>query len=250
MSDEPLIAAFVDYENLELGVRDMKAGTLKIDLILKRLLEKGRLVYKRAYCDWSNHAKAVREFHGLGIELIDIPRSKMSGKNSADIHMVVDAVDLCYSKSHIDLFALLTGDSDFSPLASKLKENDKRVIGCGVKNSTSKLLVANCDEFIFYDDLLREEAPKRRKKADSDQDKAERAVDQLVSIVRSLDRDYDSIWGSMVKQTIRRVHPEFNELYAGFRSFGELLREAEKRKLIDLEMDESRGNFKVSLRQD
>ena len=250
MSDEPLIAAFVDYENLELGVRDMKAGTLKIDLILKRLLEKGRLVYKRAYCDWSNHAKAVREFHGLGIELIDIPRSKMSGKNSADIHMVVDAVDLCYSKSHIDLFALLTGDSDFSPLASKLKENDKRVIGCGVKNSTSKLLVANCDEFIFYDDLLREEAPKRRKKADSDQDKAERAIDQLVSIVRSLDRDYDSIWGSMVKQTIRRVHPEFNELYAGFRSFGELLREAEKRELIDLEMDESRGNFKVSLRQD
>ena len=193
MAAEPLIAVFVDFENLALGVWDMKDTGFSIELILKRLLEKGRIVYKRAYCDWSGYRTQVREFHTQGIEMVDIPRSKMSGKNSADIHMVVDAVDLCYSKSHIDLFALLTGDSDFSPLASKLKENDKRVIGCGVKNSTSKLLVANCDEFIFYDDLLREEAPKRRKKADSEQDKAERAIDQLVSIVRSLDRDYDSI---------------------------------------------------------
>jgi len=245
MSAEPLIAAFVDYENLELGVRDMKVGTFRIELILKRLLEKGRIVHKRAYCDWSNHAKAVREFHSHGIELIDIPRSKMSGKNSADIRMVVDAIDLCYSKSHIDLFALLTGDSDFSPLVSKLKENDKRVIGCGVKNSTSKLLIANCDEFIFYDDLLREVKPARQRKSRPEEDRADRAIERLVEIVRSLERDYDLIWGSMVKQTIRRVYPEFNENYAGYQSFNELLKEAEKRKAIRLEYDPERGNYKV-----
>ncbi|MFP6564969.1 MAG: NYN domain-containing protein, partial [Myxococcota bacterium] len=168
----------------------------------------------------------------------------------ADIHMVVDAIDLCYSKAHIDTFALLTGDSDFSPLVSKLKENDKRVFGCGVQNSTSRLLVSNCDEFLFYDDLLREQKPQRRRKAEGEDNPGERAIDQLMAIVRSLDRDYDSVWGSMVKQTIRRVHPEFNEVYAGFRNFAELLREAEKRELVSLEMDESRGNYKVSLRTD
>ena len=155
MSSEPLIAVFVDYENLALGVRDMKNGDFRIELVLKRLLEKGRIVFKRAYCDWGQYRGAVREFHTHGIQMIDIPRSKMSGKNSADIHMVVDAMDLCYSKQHIDLFALLSGDSDFSPLVSKLKENEKRVIGCGVKSSTSELLIAGCDEFIYYDDLAR-----------------------------------------------------------------------------------------------
>ncbi len=155
MSAEPLIAVFVDFENLAIGVRDMKSGDFEIRLVLKRLLEKGRIVYKRAYCDWRNYADAVREFHAQGIELIDIPQSKMSGKNSADIRMVVDALDLCYSKQHIDAFALISGDSDFSPLVSKLKENNKRVIGCGVKSSTSDLLIANCDEFIYYDDLVR-----------------------------------------------------------------------------------------------
>ncbi|HKX45540.1 MAG TPA: NYN domain-containing protein, partial [Planctomycetota bacterium] len=155
MSDEPLIAVFVDFENLALGVRDMKGGGFRIDIVLKRLLEKGRIVFKRAYCDWGTYREDVREFHQHGIELIDIPRSKMGGKNSADIHMVVDALDICYSKTHIDMFALLTGDSDFSPLVSKLKENNKRVIGCGVKRSTSNLLIANCDEFIYYDDLIR-----------------------------------------------------------------------------------------------
>ena len=156
MSDEPLIAVFVDFENLAIGVRHMKsAGAFQSQLILKRLLEKGRIVHKRAYCDWSNYRDAVREFHAQGIELIDIPQSKMSGKNSADIRMVVDAIDLCYSKQHIDVFALISGDSDFSPLVSKLKENNKRVLGCGVKSSTSDLLIANCDEFIYYDDLIR-----------------------------------------------------------------------------------------------
>ena len=155
MSEEPLIAVFVDFENLAIGVREMKAGKFQIQLVLKRLLEKGRIVFKRAYCDWRNYEDSMREFHAQGVEMIDIPQSKMSGKNSADIHMVVDALDLCYSKQHIDTFALLSGDSDFSPLVSKLKENDRRVIGCGVKSSTSDLLIANCDEFIYYDDLIR-----------------------------------------------------------------------------------------------
>ncbi len=143
MSQEPLIAVFVDFENLAIGVRDMKsASKFDIQLVLKRLLEKGRIVFKRAYCDWSNYREYVEEFHSNGIEMIDIPQTRMSGKNSADIHMVVDALDLCYAKQHIDIFALLSGDSDFSPLVSKLKENNKRVIGCGVKSSTSDLLIA------------------------------------------------------------------------------------------------------------
>ena len=252
MSDEPLIATFVDYENLALGVRDMKSGAFQIELILKRLLEKGRIVHKRAYCDWSNYRDTVREFHQQGIELVDIPRSKMSGKNSADIHMVVDAVDLCYAKQHIDIFALLTGDSDFSPLVSKLKENNKRVIGCGVKNSTSQLLINNCDEFIYYDDLVRAAKPKLAKKkgAKKEGDKSEKAIDQLMEIVQSLDRDYDPIWGSMVKQTIRRVYPGFNESYSGYRNFAELLKDAERRGYIDLDYDEGRGNYTVRLVED
>ena len=166
MSEEPLIAVFVDFENLAIGVREMKAGKFQIQLVLKRLLEKGRIVYKRAYCDWRHYEDSMREFHAQGVEMIDIPQTKISGKNSADIRMVVDAVDLCYSKQHIDTFALLSGDSDFSPLVSKLKENNRRVIGCGVKSSTSDLLIANCDEFIYYDDLIRKakKTPKPLKK--------------------------------------------------------------------------------------
>jgi len=253
MAAERLIAVFVDYENLAIGVRDMKAQ-FKIELVLKRLLEKGRIVYKRAYCDWSNYRSAVREFHSRGIELVDIPRSKMSGKNSADIHMVVDAVDLSYAKDHIDSFALLTGDSDFSPLVSKLKENDKRVIGCGVKNSTSPLLISNCDEFIYYDDLAREaekkKTPPAPKKGAPKPEKETEALEQLMEIIRSLDLEYDSLWGSMIKQTIRRVYPGFNESYHGYRSFGDLLKDAERRRYIDLDYDESRGNYKVRVRDD
>ena len=188
----------------------------------------------------------------------------MSGKNSADIHMVVDAVDLCYAKQHIDIFALLTGDSDFSPLVSKLKENDKRVIGCGVKNSTSNLLIANCDEFIYYDDLVRA-AEKPRKKAPRQKSKAEgkgeepvasldtkkqQGVEEVMEIVRSLSLEYDPLWGSMVKQTIRRVNPSFNESYYGFESFSELLKQAEELSYITLDYDQNRGNYKVMVRQD
>jgi uncharacterized protein (TIGR00288 family) len=252
MSDEPLIAVFVDFENLALGVREMKSEAFQIQLVLKRLLEKGRIVYKRAYCDWSYYREAVREFHGHGIELVDIPQSKISGKNSADIHMVVDALDLCYAKHHIDIFALLSGDSDFSPLVSKLKENDKRVIGCGVKSSTSNLLIAACDEFLYYDDLIREAQKARpavKKGPKKESDKKQEAIDRLLKIVQSLELDYDPLWGSMVKQAIRRVHPDFNEGYYGYRNFSDLLEEAQAAGLLDLEHDEARGNYKVRLKK-
>jgi uncharacterized protein (TIGR00288 family) len=252
MSDEPLIAVFVDFENLALGVRDMKAGKFQIQLVLKRLLEKGRIVFKRAYCDWRNYDDAVREFHGQGIELIDIPQSKMSGKNSADIRMVVDAMDLCYSKQHIDTFALLSGDSDFSPLVSKLKENHRRVIGCGVKSSTSDLLIANCDEFMYYDDLVRtakktHKAPKKEKSEGdkTDEDKRQEAFERVLEVVHSVEQDYDPLWGSMLKQAIRRVYPGFNEGYYGYRSFSDLLEEIKAKGLLELEYDDSRGNYKV-----
>lgn len=249
MADESLIAVFIDFENLALGVHDNK-GQFDISLILKRLLEKGRIVYKRAYCDWSRYRSEVRTFHAQGIELVDIPQSKMSGKNSADIRMVVDAIDLCYAKQHIDAFALISGDSDFSPLVSKLKENDKRVIGCGVKNSTSELLVANCDEFIYYDDLVRTKPNRKTPSAKSKQkpDKKQDAIDRLLEIVGSLEREYDPVWGSLVKQTLRRVYPGFNESYYGYRSFSELIKDGESRGLLDLDYDQDRGNYKIASR--
>jgi uncharacterized protein (TIGR00288 family) len=246
-SDEPLIAVFVDFENLAIGVRGMKTGNFQIQLVLKRLLEKGRIVYKRAYCDWSHYRDAVREFHAQGIELIDIPQSKMSGKNSADIRMVVDALDLCYSKNHIDVFALISGDSDFSPLVSKLKENNNRVIGCGIKSSTSDLLIANCDEFIYYDDLIRtaQKIPAVVKKVKRKEDKKQEALDRLMEVVHSLEQEYDPIWGSMLKQVIRRVHPGFNEGYYGYTTFSDLLEDAAESGLITLEFDQSRRNYQI-----
>jgi uncharacterized protein (TIGR00288 family) len=247
MPGEPLIAVFVDFENLAIGAQVTESGRFQIELVLKRLLEKGRIVYKRAYCDWSRYKDAVREFHTQGIGLVDIPQSQMSGKNSADIHMVVDALDLCYSKDHIDTFALLSGDSDFSPLVNKLKENDKRVIGVGVKKSTSDLLIAGCDEFIYYDDLVRVAKPKttERRGAQKTKSKKDEAVDVFVEIVDSLDQDYDTLWGSMIKQALRRVHPGFNESYYGYRGFSDLMKDVESRGLITLEYDPDRGNYKV-----
>ncbi|MGB0618070.1 MAG: NYN domain-containing protein [Myxococcota bacterium] len=273
MSEEPLIAVFVDYENLALGARDSKWRTLDIDLILKRLLEKGRIVYKRAYCDWSQYRGDVREFHARGIELIDIPRSKMSGKNSADIRMVVDALDLCYSKEHIEVFALLTGDSDFSPLVSKLKENHKRVIGCGVKNSTSGLLMGSCDEFLYYDDLAKAADVKAGKRAEKQKakpaskkkaaktkaaaksskadgrvnDDGADAIDHMLDVLENLAKDHDAVWGSMIKQALRRVHPDFDETASGYRNFAELLQDAEREGCVKLEYDERRGNYRVDL---
>ncbi|NOZ20753.1 MAG: NYN domain-containing protein [Planctomycetes bacterium] len=271
---EPTIAVFIDFENLALGVKDLRgAKSFKIELVLKRLLEKGRVVYKRAYSDWNNYRDELREFHSQGIELVDIPQSKMSGKNSADIRMVVDAIDLCHTKVDIDTFALVSGDSDFSPLVAKLKENSKRVIGCGIKSSTSQLLVANCDEFIYYDDLVRATAEKPRSsrkktgakkttrkrsaktpaaetdtaETKSEMDKGEDARLKVLEIVRSLQGDYDTLWGSMVKQAVRRVHPGFQESYHGYRTFAELLEDMAERGYIELEYDKSRGNYKVTL---
>ncbi len=251
MSAEPLIAVFVDFENLAIGVRDMKTGDFEIRLVLRRLLEKGRIVFKRAYCDWRNYSDALRDFHAQGIELIDIPQSKMSGKNSADIRMVVDAIDLCYSKNHIDVFALISGDSDFSPLVSKLKENNKRVIGCGVKSSTSDLLIANCDEFIYYDDLARAAKKTRRapKKTKTKEDKKDEAVEQLLEVLQSVEQDYDPVWGSALKQAVRRVYPGFNESYYGYSSFSELLQDIAAKGLVELEYDESRGNYQIRRKQ-
>jgi uncharacterized protein (TIGR00288 family) len=248
MSSEPLIAVFVDFENLAIGVRQMKTGQqFQIQLILKRLLQKGRIVYKRAYCDWSNYQDALKHFHTQGIELIDIPQSKMSGKNSADIRMVVDALDLCYSKDHIDTFALLSGDSDFSPLVSKLKENNRRVIGFGVKTSTSDLLIANCDEFIYYDDLIRaaEKPTPKRKRGRTKEDKKQEAVDCVLEVLLAVEQDYDPLWGSALKQAVRRIHPGFSESYYGYRSFSDLLADLKKQGHIELEYDQSRGNYKV-----
>jgi uncharacterized LabA/DUF88 family protein len=237
---------FVDFENLALGARDMKAGKFDIKLVIKRLLEKGRIVYKRAYCDWSNYRDFTREFHAHGVEMVDIPQTRQSGKNSADIHMVVDALDLCYAKQHIDIFALLSGDSDFSPLVSKLKENNKRVIGCGVKSSTSDLLIGGCDEFIYYDDLARVATTRSRRRTKKKVvDKKDEARDRLVEIVDSLSADYDELWGSMIKQALRRVYPNFSESYYGYGNFSELLQDCESRGRITLEYDQQRGNYLV-----
>jgi uncharacterized protein (TIGR00288 family) len=251
VAEEPLIAVFVDYENLAIGVRGMRKGNFKIDLVLRRLLEKGRIVYKRAYCDWGKYRDAVREFHSQGVELVDIPQSKASGKNSADIHMVVDALDLCYQKPHIDTFALLSGDSDFSPLVAKLKENEKRVIGCGVKSSTSDLLIGSSDEFLYYDDLVRTADKPRptRSKTEPASQKRDEASERVLEIVRSLEKDYDTVWGSMVKQAIRRVFPGFNEEYYGYDSFAAMLEDQQKLGVVDLEFDEKRGNYVVRTRR-
>jgi uncharacterized protein (TIGR00288 family) len=250
VAEEQLIAVFIDYENLAIGARHMRKGGFKIDLVLRRLLEKGRIVFKRAYCDWGKYRSAVGEFHSAGVELVDIPQTKASGKNSADIHMVVDALDLCHQKAHIDVFGLVSGDSDFSPLAAKLKENDKRVIGCGIKSSTSDLLIGSCDEFIYYDDLVRHsEKPKRPAPRSGEASRASEAAEKVVEIVQSLERDYDTVWGSMVKQATRRVFPGFNEEYFGFSSFADLLENVRQQGLIDLEFDEKRGNYVVRTRR-
>ncbi len=245
MADERLIAVFVDYENLAIGVRGMRKGNFKIDLVLRRLLEKGRIVYRRAYCDWNRYRSVVRDFHSHGIEMVDIPLSKASGKNSADIHMVVDALDLCYSKEHINTFALLSGDSDFSPLVSKLKENDKRVIGLGVKKSTSDLLIASCDEFIYYEDLVRERPQKPKVSGLSE--KQSEAFDVLVEAIEALQREnWEVLYSSLIKDTIKRKRPSFDEGYHGYSSFSKLLEDASRRGLVQIEKSPKSGTYVVT----
>lgn len=250
------MAVFCDFENIALGVRDANFPKFDIQRVLERLLLKGNIVVKKAYCDWDRYKDFKKDMHEASFELIEIPHVRQSGKNSADIRMVVDALDLCYTKSHVDTFVIVSGDSDFSPLVSKLRENNKVVIGVGVKSSTSDLLMNNCDEFILYDDLVREEDSKRKaaakasakKSTKKDADRSQEAMTLVLETVEALyaERgDEGKIWSSMIKQALKRRNPSFSESYYGFRSFGKLLEEAQKRKLLDLELDEKSGNYLV-----
>ena len=260
-NDTNNMALFCDFENVALGVRDQKYSDFDISRVLERLLLKGSIVVKKAYCDWERYREFKKAMHEAAFELIEIPHVRMSGKNSADIRMVVDALDLCYTKSHVDTFVIISGDSDFSPLVSKLRENNKIVIGVGVKKSSSDLLVSNCDEFIYYDDLVREKAKKQsrkkpssssgkesassgEKKQPSESDRKQEAMDLVMETVEALMAERgteEKLWGSMVKQAMKRRNPGFSESYYGFRSFGKLLDEAAARQLLTLEPDEKSG---------
>lgn len=297
------MAVFLDLENIALGARDARFPRFDIQKVLERLLVKGHIVVKKAYCDFDRYKEFKRDLHEAAFELIEIPHVRQSGKNSADIRMVVDALDLCYTKGHVDSFVIISGDSDFSPLVSKLRENAKNVIGVGVKNSTSDLFINNCDEFLYYDDLVRREAPKQRRPSpppqppsgsqgagsggnaapgapgnpasrsgpgapstpaqaqaaaaaaernlpDRDDDGPD-ALEALELVAMTLEamteerEEDEQIWGSMIKQAIKRRHPGFNERAHGFRSFNELLLEAQKRGLLKLQADEKSGGYRV-----
>jgi len=263
-NDNNNLALFCDFENVALGVRDAKYAKFDIQLVLERLLLKGTIVFKKAYCDWERYKEFKPPMHEAAFELIEIPHTRQSGKNSADIRMVVDALDLCYTKAHIDTFVVISGDSDFSPLVSKLRENAKTVIGIGVKNSTSDLLISNCDEFIYYDDLVRDQkstkkrqskrAPKKtaaNQETDSkekQEDKADQAIALVLETVEAIQAergDREKLWGSMIKQTLKRRRPGFNESFYGFRSFSDLLEEAQTRGQLVLEMDERSGGYLI-----
>jgi len=266
-ADTTNLALFCDFENIALGVRDARYAQFDINRVLERLLLKGSIVVKKAYCDWERYKEFKAGMHQAGFELIEIPHVKQSGKNSADIRMVVDALDLCYTKPHVETFVIISGDSDFSPLVSKLRENNKGVIGVGVKNSTSDLLIANCDEFIYYDDLVREQKARRtsRKKPpsepaaiagaapeardkDKEEDRQQEAFDLVLATIDALVAERgeeERIWGSMVKQALKRRRPGFNESYYGFRSFNRLLEEAAARRLLSLQRDEKSGGYLV-----
>jgi uncharacterized protein (TIGR00288 family) len=317
IDDAPNIAIFCDFENVAIGVRDANLDIFDINLILERLLDKGKIVVKKAYADWERYKSAKRPMHEAAFELIEIPHISYSGKNSADIRMVVDALDLCYTKSHVDMFVIISGDSDFSPLVSKLRENDKKVIGLGVKKASSDLLIENCDDFIYYDDLARERRqgaskegkgrrksggrdqrdakapakkpgrkeperaadPKRAesaategvdaKKAESAPDaplaipegvsaeaeskngaeevgRKEEALELVLDTVEALFRERDdNLWGSMVKQTIKRKKPNFSESFFGYRTFNQLLEDAQKQGLLELQKDEKSGGYLI-----
>ncbi|HEY6093707.1 MAG TPA: NYN domain-containing protein [Gallionellaceae bacterium] len=259
------MALFCDFENVALGVRDAKYAQFDIRRVLERLLLKGSIVVKKAYCDWERYKEFKATMHEAAFELIEIPHVRQSGKNSADIRLVVDALDLCYTKAHVDTFVIISGDSDFSPLVSKLRENDKYVIGIGVKDSTSDLLSANCDEFIFYDDLVHEQEAKQKRKARkapakastgkkvevaSEDSKRQEALDFIVETVEALtaERGMDEkIWGSLVKTTMQRRRPGFTESSYGYRSFKELVEDAQKHKLLTVVRDDKSSQYSIRL---
>lgn len=243
--DALTIAAFFDLENLAIGVREIKKGRFQVGLVFDRLLDKGTILVKRAYANWQNFSSYKRPFHEAAIELIDMPGSKLTGKNSADIKMVVDALELSYTKPHIDAFALITGDSDFSPLVSKLRENGKHVIGIGVKESTSKLLVDNCDEFIYYDDLIQKPAKASPRKISRLPTKKREAFAQLLAAARALQLDDRPLHSSLVKEAMKRKQPQFSEEYHGYSSFSRLLEDAEKHELVVLRKDAKSGTYVI-----
>jgi uncharacterized LabA/DUF88 family protein len=242
---EQRLGLFIDFENIALGVRDAQYKKFDINLVLQRLIEKGRIVFKKAYADWTRYSEYKREFHEAAIELVDIPQRNYTGKNSADIRMVVDAMDLATSKTHITTFVVCSGDSDFSPLVSKLKENDKSVIGVGVKSSTSNLLISNCDEFIFYEDLVRE--TRALPSIENLPKKKQEAFRLMLDSIQALQREgYDVLWGSMIKQTMQRKQPYFSESYYGYKSFSELLEDAERHGLLSMKKDAKSGGYIIS----
>jgi uncharacterized protein (TIGR00288 family) len=281
MGDNGSLALFCDFENIALGVRDARYDRFDIRPVLERLLVKGSIVVKKAYCDWERYREFKTGMHEAAFEMIEIPHVRQSGKNSADIRMVVDALDLCYTKEHIDTFVIISGDSDFSPLVSKLRENAKTVIGVGVKNSTSDLLMANCDEFIFYDDLVAKREPARKRArskakprgrkdgsertasettvpvaesgADGNtdaraEDLSQEGIDLVLETAEALYEERGergNLWGSMVKQTLKRRRPGFNESFYGFSSFSDLLEEARNRGELELELDEKSGGYLI-----
>ena len=266
MNGDSSLAVFCDFENVALGVRDADLKRFDVRPVLERLLLKGSIVAKKAYCDWDRYKEFKAPMHEAAFELIEIPHARQSGKNSADIRMVVDALDLCYTKEHIDTFVVISGDSDFSPLVSKLRENAKAVIGVGVKNATSDLLVNNCDEFIFYDDLVAEGAPARRRSrgktrakataekpkkaaaASAKNDPVQPAIDLVLQTAEAIyaERgDRAKLWGSMIKQTLKRRRPGFNESAYGFGSFNDLLEEAQARGHLQLDLDERSGGYVI-----
>lgn len=270
MAGQPEItnmAMFCDFENIALGVRDAKYAQFDIKKVLERLLLKGSIVVKKAYCDWDRYKEFKATMHEAAFELIEIPHVRQSGKNSADIRMVVDALDLCYTKSHVDTFVIISGDSDFSPLVSKLRENNKYVIGIGVKDSTSDLLSANCDEFIFYDDLVREQEAQKKRAAKkspakapvggttkksilkTEDDRRQEALDFIVETIEALiaERGEEKVWYSMVKPTMQRRKPGFAESAYGYRSFKELVEDAQKHNLLMMVRDEKTGQYTIRL---
>jgi len=243
--DEQRLALFIDFENIAIGVRDAHYRKFDINLVLERLLDKGKLLSKKAYADWSRYSDYKRSFHEAAIELIEVPQKSVGGKNSADIRLVVDAMDMSFQKEHINCFVVCSGDSDFSPLVSKLKENNKYVIGLGVKNSTSELLIENCDEFIFYEDLVRvQQRPMPVLAGGALPEKLQDCFNLLVDSVSALQRENKEVlWGSMVKETMKRKKPSFNETYYGFRSFSHLLEDAQRRGIVTLRRDQKSGSY-------
>jgi uncharacterized LabA/DUF88 family protein len=243
--EEQRLGLFIDIDNVVIGLRDTGHAKFDVKLLISRLLEKGKIVIKRAYADWSRYAEYKRSFHEAAFELIEIPQHRITGKNSADIRMVVDAMDLASSKGHVNVFVIGSGDSDFSPLVSKLKENNKTVLGFGVKGSTSELLIDNCDEFIYYEDLVRERI--RVPILSGLPEKTVEGFSLLMESIQALKRENKEVlWGSMIKQTMQRKNPSFSESYYGYRAFSELLEAAEKHKLITLKRDTKSGSYIIT----